>query len=216
MNKLSLKLPGFEGTIAPPPGFKTEYTDIGSTLTGAFNILIFIPIFLCFFWVIWGVFHYIFAGGDKEQLRKARSRITWAVVGLILTLLAFALAQFVEQILQPGTNPGFKSPLSFVTPAYAATLDLGEQYGFGKIKTLGEGVNLLVEPAFAIATTAVVIYLIVGGVRFLTSGGDKENISKARNTITHALIGFLLLMVTFLFFQFFFEFFGLKGMEIIK
>lgn len=80
-------------------------------------------------------------------------------------------------------------------------VDLGENYAFGGIKSLGEGLSYLVTPAFSIATAALLIYLIMGAFKYLKSGGDKEELAKARAMITHAFIGFVLLMFMFLFLQ---------------
>ena len=95
-------------------------------------------------------------------------------------------------------------------------VNLNNEYAFGWIQSLGQGTNLLVTPIFAIATTVVVIFFIVGGVQFLLSGGEKEAISKAQKRITHAIIGFILLIVLFLLMQFIGEFLGLGDLRIIR
>lgn len=91
----------------------------------------------------------------------------------------------------------------------AAGFDLREQYGFGNVGSLGEGVQRLVAPTFTIAATAVTIYFIIGSFRFLISGGDKESIAKSRSMITHSIIGFILLILLFLIMQFIPEFLGI-------
>lgn len=97
-----LNIPGF--TDQGP--FKLG-TTLGDVLSSLFNIVLLLAVVLAFFWLIWGAFHYIFAGGDKEQLSKARAKITWAIVGLIMTALAFLVSQLAVQIL----NPKFGTPL---------------------------------------------------------------------------------------------------------
>lgn len=101
-------------------------------------------------------------------------------------------------------------------PAYAA-VNIGGEYGFGEVKTLGQGVGLLVTPAFSIATTAVVIYFLIGAFKYLSAGGDKEAVSGAQKMITHSIIGFVLLMFAFLIFQFLLSsLFGITGLQLIK
>lgn len=95
-------------------------------------------------------------------------------------------------------------------------IDLSKEFGFGNINSLAEGINRLTAPAFSIAAIAVVFYFIIGAFKFLTSGGDKGAVESARNMITHAIIGFLLLMAMFLILKFIPEYFGLTGFEIIK
>ena len=36
------------------------------------------------------------------------------------------------------------------------------------------------------------IFLLIGGFRYITSGGDPKNVEVARNTITYAIFGLLL------------------------
>ena len=102
-----------------------------------------------------------------------------------------------------------------ILTAYAQSVDLGTNYGYGYINNLGEGFSHLVIPGFAIAGTGVSIYFLIGAFKVLTSGGEKEALSSARNMITHAIIGFILLMVMFLVLKFLPGFFGLGDYKII-
>lgn len=95
-------------------------------------------------------------------------------------------------------------------------VDLGKNYAFGGITSLGEGLGYLIMPAFSIAGAAVFIYLIIGAFRFISSGGDKTALEGARKMIIHAIIGFILLMLMFLIIEFIPEFFGFTGLQIIK
>ncbi|MBI4036545.1 hypothetical protein HY386_01530 [Candidatus Daviesbacteria bacterium] len=97
MKTLSLQLPGGQ-TITSP---QTKFSDLGSFISGLYEIVFYLAIFLAFFWLVWGAFQYIVAGGNKENLAKASARITWAIVGLLLVAVAFLIAQFVGQVLQP-------------------------------------------------------------------------------------------------------------------
>ena len=215
MKKLTLTLPGLDPTgfqriDLPDLKFSGPKADLGSVLTDLFSLIITFAFFLAFFWLVWGAFQYMSAGGNKEGIAKARARITWAIVGLILTVAAFLVAQFAEQIIQPKGG----SPLSLIPPVYAA-VDIGKEYGFGDILTLGEGVNRLVRPTFSIAMAVVVIYFLAGAYKYLTSAGDKETVSGARSMITHSIIGFMILIFAFLVLQFgLSSLFGIEGLQI--
>lgn len=104
--KLALTLPGGSGgfAISPPPHFNNQLKDLGSVFSGVANIAFLIAGFLLVFWFSWGVFEYLFAGGDKAGLEKARKRITWAIVGFFITMLAFAISQFAQQIFPQSLN----------------------------------------------------------------------------------------------------------------
>lgn len=47
-----------------------------------------------------------------------------------------------------------------------------------------------------IAGMAALILVIVGGIRFVTSGGDPGNVKSARNTVLYALIGLAVILVS--------------------
>ena len=87
-------------------------------------------------------------------------------------------------------------------------VDLGKEFGFGEILTLGQGFNRLIIPTFALAGIMVGIYLLIGAIKFITSGGDKEAIASARAMITHAIIAYVLLVLVFTLTKFIPEFFG--------
>lgn len=97
----------------------------------------------------------------------------------------------------------------FIKNAHAAPVELGKEYSFGGIKSLGQGLSFLVQPAFAIAAIGVVIYFLIGATRMIFSGGDKNAVASAREMITHAIIGFILLILMFVILEFVPKFLGI-------
>lgn len=94
-------------------------------------------------------------------------------------------------------------PGTFATlPPSPSPGNISQHYAFGDIQTLGEGLTRLVNPVFSIAATLVIIYFLIGSFKYLTSAGDKEAVAGARQMITHAIIGFMLLLFVFLVLQF--------------
>lgn len=93
---------------------------------------------------------------------------------------------------------------------------IGDWFGFGGIKSLGEGTQSLINPFFSIAAALVVLYFLFGAFKFLKAGGNKEDMDAARQTITHAIIGFIILMFAFFILQFIPQFFNLPGLDIIR
>lgn len=101
--------------------------------------------------------------------------------------------------------------LCFIIPPPAqAVFDIGDVFGYGYIKSLGQGTSYLVAPTFSLATAAVIIYFLIGAFKFLTSAGDKEAVASARNMITHAIIGFVILIFAYLILQFIPQFFKIQ------
>lgn len=60
------------------------------------------------FQLIWGSYDFLYAGAEKERVERAKKRITNAVVGIIITVAAYAIASLVGsmlgfKILDPGS-----------------------------------------------------------------------------------------------------------------
>ncbi len=56
----------------------------------------------------------------------------------------------------------------------------------GKLISAGVGVLLIISALLAF------FYLILGGISWITSGGDKAAMESARNKITHAIVGLII------------------------
>lgn len=65
--------------------------------------------------------------------------------------------------------------------------------------------------AIRLAGLAVFVMLLIGGFKFLTSGGNPEAKAKASQTITWAIIGFVVLILAWFILRFIAEFTGLTG-----
>ncbi len=74
--------------------------------------------------------------------------------------------------------------------------------------TIGDFIQKLMVLAFIVAVILVLFMLIWGAFEWITSGGDKEAVGKARNRIINALIGLAVLAVAFALFQVASQFLG--------
>lgn len=101
LKSIALQLPGFPA-VSGPENLKPEFVDLASFLSGLLNIAFFIAVFLTFYFLVWGGFQYILASGNKEELAKARSRIRWALIGLLIVFIAYFIARFAGEIFKPG------------------------------------------------------------------------------------------------------------------
>ncbi len=102
MKQLALQLPFF-GQVDNPPGLKFSGAtgNLSAIVSELLNIAFFVATFLAFYFLVWGAFAYMMAQGDKENLAKARARITYAIIGLVVVLLAYFIAQFAGEIFKP-------------------------------------------------------------------------------------------------------------------
>lgn len=55
-----------------------------------------------------------------------------------------------------------------------------------------------IQLAVAVAFIVLVIMLTVGGIKYLTSGGDSKGLQSASNTFTWALLGILFMVLAWL------------------
>lgn len=95
------------------------------------------------------------------------------------------LAQNVNDIFKPVVPP---SPVVAIGPG-----------AVGISNFLSNIINII----FIVAGLVFVFVIILSSVQWITSGGDKENIAKARSRLTSAFIGLLLLSLSFTIFKIF-------------
>ena len=78
------------------------------------------------------------------------------------------------------------------------------------IKNLGDLVSAGVTTVIVIAGLLTFLYLVWGGIEWLTSGGDKDKYEAARNRITAALIGLAIISASWAIMQLISHFFGIS------
>jgi len=85
---------------------------------------------------------------------------------------------------------------TFVAPAFAQdpTIQVNETAIGFKIPSLGDLLTFLIRAFFIIAGLAALLFLLMGALAWVTSGGNKENVDKARDKITNAVIGLIVIV----------------------
>ena len=80
-----------------------------------------------------------------------------------------------------------------MTKVYAQNIDIpvpdkgtDESGAFG---TLGELVTFVVNIVFGVGLALALVFVIYGGIKYVTSAGDQTKAEEARNAITNAIIG---------------------------
>ncbi len=61
-----------------------------------------------------------------------------------------------------------------------------------KITDVGMLISSLVGVLLILAALLAFFFLILGGIQWITSGGDKAGMEAARNKITHAIVGLII------------------------
>lgn len=92
------------------------------------------------------------------------------------------------------------SYLSLVTPAFAqATVNTCPVGSFAFLcnQSFSGVVGTLITTIFIIAIIAALFYLIWGGFKWLTSGGDKAGVQQAREHIIAAIVGLVIIFLSY-------------------
>lgn len=79
-----------------------------------------------------------------------------------------------------------------IEKAYAAANipnDLPGNLVSDRFTTIGGILSAAINIVFYVAVGICLIYLIIGGIKYATSGGDPKAAAAAKDTVTHALIG---------------------------
>lgn len=103
--------------------------------------------------------------------------------------LLSTLTVFVFVFLQ--TRLAYAAGLCPEGPQFSGLCDIN----IDKIKnTPGKIVNILLIIAIVLA----LIYLVYGGIKWITSGGDKGKVDAARSHITAAIVGLIIALAAYL------------------
>lgn len=63
------------------------------------------------------------------------------------------------------------------------------------IPTFGDILTFIIRLFFVLAGIAALLYLLLGAFTWITSGGDKERVEKARDKIQAAIVGVILVVI---------------------
>lgn len=67
----------------------------------------------------------------------------------------------------------------------------------GNIDTLADAMALAINIVLGIGISLTVIFLILGGIQYITSKGDQKATQEARTSLTNAVIGFIVVVGAF-------------------
>jgi hypothetical protein len=82
--------------------------------------------------------------------------------------------------------------------------------GSGYATNVGTVISSVLSFVMVLAALLVLMYLVWGGIEWITSGGDKGKTESARNRITAAVIGLIVLAAAYAIFNLVISFVGLN------
>ncbi|MFW6110139.1 MAG: pilin [Patescibacteria group bacterium] len=87
------------GQIANPSLYGTESQALGLLLNNVISTITIVGGVLLFFYLTFGGFKYLTAGGDEKAVDKAQKIMTNAIVGLIIIVCAYFVTQIIGSVL---------------------------------------------------------------------------------------------------------------------
>jgi hypothetical protein len=104
--------------------------------------------------------------------------------------------------------------INLIPVAHAAdqVVGIGEEVtkgGFFAYTCIGKLVGNVIGVAFILAAVAAFVLLVLGGLNWLTSGGDKAKIETAQKMISNALIGLAIVAASYAIYSLVLDFFGI-------
>lgn len=70
------------------------------------NLMLFIVGVLAVIMLIWGGIRYVISGGDATKVKDAKNTILYAIVGLIVAILGYAVVNWVISVVGAGADGG--------------------------------------------------------------------------------------------------------------
>lgn len=92
-----------------------------------------------------------------------------------------------------GTFPAAAFYFLLTNPALAASVTAP----LGPTTDLCAVAQLVINAAFGLAALIAILFIIYGGIKWVISGGDKAAVEGARNTIIAALVGLIIVIISF-------------------
>lgn len=87
-------------------------TDIGEVIKTVVNVLLFILGAVAVIMIVIGGIRYAISQGDSSAVSSAKNTILYAVIGLVVALLAYAIVNFVIAQFIPGADKAGKADSS--------------------------------------------------------------------------------------------------------
>ena len=133
--------------------------------------------------VIFAGFQYITSQGSPDQTARAQSTIINALVGLAIAVFSIGTVSFIGSQLTSSSGG---------TTTIGLNLDsLPNTNGVAS----GDVVKTILSIVFGVLGALSLLFVIIGGFRYILSQGDSQNVSRAKNTILYALVGLAVAVV---------------------
>jgi uncharacterized membrane protein len=99
MKYLALTIPGNGGDInitAPAQGIQSGGPITLDKIIGVgLELAVFVAVIVCLFMLIWAGFDWLLSEGDKQKVAKARQRLVFSIIGLVVIFMSFMIINII-------------------------------------------------------------------------------------------------------------------------
>ena len=85
-------------------GMPSELVGDGGVLTQATDVILYIVGVISVIMLIYGGLRYVISGGDSKKVTDAKNTVLYAIIGLIIAILAYAIVHFVINAVTGGQD----------------------------------------------------------------------------------------------------------------
>lgn len=121
--------------------------------------------YVCVGFVVWGGYQYMLSRGDAGKVASGKKTITNALIGIALCMTASLISGAIVDI----TSGAAANDATFVASLF--------------------------NTAFLWAGIVCAIVIVMGGIAYVTSTGEPQKVSMAKNTIMNAAIGLIITLL---------------------
>jgi hypothetical protein len=143
-----------------------KYNSLDSVLSAVLSTLQSIVVVLSIIMIIVGAVMYILSAGNESRVSQAKVAITASVVGLALAIAAPAFLKEIGELL------GWIEVTQVVEEA----------------QTFTEIASKVLSFLLSIVGIIAIIMLVIGGLMYLTAGGDEGKAETGKKIVTYATI----------------------------
>ncbi len=125
--------------------FKVHFCSVNDALLAAAQLLLSIIALASVVFIMVGGYRYIFSAGNEEQAQKGRDTLVNAIIGLVITVFAYAIITIVtgtiKSNINPANTPGSGSQSS-ATGSSGSSGATGSSSNDPKLQTIVDALNL--------------------------------------------------------------------------
>lgn len=146
-----------------------KFGSLGEVLASALNTMQGLIVILAIIFMIVGALLYITSAGNESRMSTAKAAITAALIGLALGIAAPSFLKEISIALNwTDADPLIRDP---------------------RVQTLSAIAGKVLSFLLSIVGVIAIIMLVIGGLMYLTAGGDESKAEVGKKIVTYAVIG---------------------------